>query len=227
MSSRTGTGWLLLACLHGHASAAGPPSLADEIAQRARVALSVARADDFQMSVERVAARDGAQHDCPGGWQIGQEPSFSHFRRIAVPVRCGERTGQVIVRLQVRAAVWVLQQAQPAGHRVAADDLRREQREVHSLAELAGPAKPIGLPLRRSLRAGDPLRPTDVEQPLLVKRGDTVELVAAADGVAVSVAAVALGPGRVGDVVSVRNVRTQRVVKGKVAGAGTVEALGG
>ena len=221
----------LLACAGVHAAPADASPLAAEIEQRARAALvaelPAGLAAELRLSLQLVAAREGARGDCPAGWQIRQALSFTHFRRIAVPVQCGDLAGSVVARLQVQAPVWVLQQAQPAGHRLVADDLRRELREVHTLAELTAAADPVGLPLRRSLRAGDPLRPADIERPLLVKRGDAVELVAAADGVAVSVAAVALAPGRLGEVVSVRNPRTQRVVKGRVAAPGVVEALGG
>ncbi|HEX3140592.1 MAG TPA: flagellar basal body P-ring formation chaperone FlgA, partial [Rhizobacter sp.] len=205
-----------------------PDDVERALAQRARsvlaAALPEAEARRVTVAVQVVSARQAAKAPCPSGWQI-DEPDFRQFRRVVVNASCDGAKGSFIARLQVSAPAWVMKADQPAGHVLAADDVGAELREVHSLAELTAPRDWVGLPLKHSLHAGAGLKASDVERPVLVRRGEKVEIVASQDGVTVAVAGEAMGSGRLGETVSVRNVRTKRVVQGRVTAAQTVEAL--
>jgi len=79
---------------------------------------------------------------------------------------------------------------------------------------------------KRMLRAGESIRPGDVERPQLVARGEMVTLVFRRPGLVLSVRGRALQPGSSGDMVSILNLQSKRTVQGTVTGAGTVEIPG-
>ncbi|WP_123768488.1 flagella basal body P-ring formation protein FlgA [Vulcaniibacterium tengchongense] len=59
----------------------------------------------------------------------------------------------------------------------------------------------------------------------LLRRGDPVVLVSRIAGAEVRGSGRALGPGRLGATVSVENVGSRRIIRGRVVAAGTVEVL--
>ncbi|MEJ1160995.1 flagellar basal body P-ring formation chaperone FlgA [Prosthecomicrobium sp. N25] len=79
-----------------------------------------------------------------------------------------------------------------------------------------------GLAARRALRAETPLTAGDVQQPLLVKRGETITLVYQSPGLVLSARAQALEQGSLGDVITVLNPQSKRTVVGTVSGPGRV-----
>jgi flagella basal body P-ring formation protein FlgA len=80
----------------------------------------------------------------------------------------------------------------------------------------------VGLEVRRSLRAGEAVRTADLGQPELVKRGDVVTVILHAPGMMLTVRGQALRDGHRGDLVSVTNLQSKRVLQGTVTGAGEV-----
>jgi flagella basal body P-ring formation protein FlgA len=110
------------------------------------------------------------------------------------------------------------------GETVKRSDLildRRPRSEIASDALLHIDAA-IGLAARRNLRAGEPLRPTDLMKPELVQRNDTVTLVYEAPGMLLTVRGKALEAGAAGDAVSVVNLQSKRTVHGTVSGPGRI-----
>jgi flagella basal body P-ring formation protein FlgA len=93
-------------------------------------------------------------------------------------------------------------------------------------ADLGGRAAPVnevvGMAARRSLRAGDALRASDLAKPELVQRNDNVTLVFEAPGMVLTLRGKAIDTGTLGDVVSVQNLQTKRTVQGTVTGPGHV-----
>lgn len=75
----------------------------------------------------------------------------------------------------------------------------------------------------RTMRAGDPLRTSDLKPTPVIRAGDPVELIVQRGSVAVSVRATARQAGCLGQTIPVRNELTGRLVNARVAGPGTVE----
>lgn len=75
----------------------------------------------------------------------------------------------------------------------------------------------------RTMRAGDPLRASDLKPTPVIRAGDSVELIVQRGSVAVSVRALARQAGCVGQTIPVRNEMTGRLVNARVAGPGVVE----
>lgn len=117
----------------------------------------------------------------------------------------------------------------PARHIAAGEQLHPELLEPLILVErqlradtLIDPASLIGVEARRRLMAGRPIRQGDVRSPRLVRRGDAVELVYEAPGLALVATARALEDGGQGSLVTVANLDSGQRIAGIVSGPGRV-----
>jgi len=82
----------------------------------------------------------------------------------------------------------------------------------------------IGLQVRRSLRAGQPLKTADLAKPELVTRDQSVMLTYESAGIYLTIRGKALENGTEGDVVSVLNLQSKRTVTGTVTGRNQISA---
>ena len=85
----------------------------------------------------------------------------------------------------------------------------------------------IGRAARQSLRAGQPLRGSDVMKPELVQRDTSVTLVYRAPGITLTVRGKTNEGGAEGDLISVTNLQSKRVIQGIVAPDGSVVVQAG
>jgi flagella basal body P-ring formation protein FlgA len=83
----------------------------------------------------------------------------------------------------------------------------------------------VGKEARRALAAGSPLRASDVAAPILVKRGAVVTMSFVAAGLTLSEAGIAQATGGLGDVIDVKNVKSERVIRGVIEGKDRVRVL--
>ena len=74
----------------------------------------------------------------------------------------------------------------------------------------------VGMEARRNLDAGSPLRFNDLVSPVLVERGQTVNIVSGGGGLRVSMQGKALAKGSVGDRVLVSNLTSGTRVEGVI-----------
>ena len=83
-----------------------------------------------------------------------------------------------------------------------------------------------GQELMRALRAGEPIRVSDLRQATLVKRGDMVLMtVGTSKTFEISVKAEAMQDGKMGEQIKLRNTESGRTLAGIVTGKGTVKGL--
>jgi flagella basal body P-ring formation protein FlgA len=81
-----------------------------------------------------------------------------------------------------------------------------------------------GMETRRTLRAGEPVRPDDVRKPILVTKGSTVTIVFNAPGITLTAVGKAMSEGGMGEAVTVLNPISYRQITCTVSGAGAVRA---
>jgi flagella basal body P-ring formation protein FlgA len=98
---------------------------------------------------------------------------------------------------------------------------RRAKTEI-TADTIKNSAAMTGHAARRDLRAGLPIRISEMMKPELVGRGDTVTLTFDSPGVMLSVRAKAMESGTEGDVIQVLNPQSKRVVQATVESAGHV-----
>lgn len=150
--------------------------------------------------------------------------------RLVFAVVCPEPAGwqrEWSVRATVSAMVTVATRDVPANRALTQDDVAIERRRITDLAGAVSiPEDAIGQSSNRSLRSGQALHARWLAAPLLVRRGDSVTIVARNGGIEVQAAGEALEPGRQNQVVRVRNSNSGKIIRARVLDSGVVEPEG-
>lgn len=104
-------------------------------------------------------------------------------------------------------------------HPLGPQDLVREERDVSQLPRgyYEHQEGLVGMIVKRPVPAGRVLSPDMVRPPLLVKRGQSVTIIARHAGLAVRMTGKALADGALGATIRVRNDRSHRIVEGRVS----------
>ncbi|MFQ7899968.1 flagellar basal body P-ring formation chaperone FlgA [Stutzerimonas degradans] len=155
----------------------------------------------------------------------GEAPSPLERQRLEIRCPAGagwsiDVTSQANVSLPAVHALGIIERGQLIGR----EDLKLQRINIgkaprgyfNRLDEVVGKAA------KRRIRAGQTLTPALLAQPLAVKRGQPVKIVASHDGIEASTAGEALGDGRTGEVIRVRNVRSGKVIDAQVLDEGVV-----
>lgn len=129
-----------------------------------------------------------------------------------------------IVRAELSAMVVVATTDVPANRPLAESELAQARRKLPDMADsLPALDAAIGLASTRALRSGQVVQPRFLAPPLLVKRGDSVNILARSGPVEVQMAGEALESGRRGGIVRVRNSSTGKVIRARVLDSAVVE----
>lgn len=114
------------------------------------------------------------------------------------------------------------------GDVLAASDLEHRRVETTRLATLplTDASSLVGHISKRALHVGSYLAPKDFDMPVLVKRNQPVTLVFRSGALRVETFGIARAEGSLDDIVRVENLKTRKVVYGRVSAAGVVE-IGG
>jgi flagella basal body P-ring formation protein FlgA len=130
------------------------------------------------------------------------------------------------VKADVRVKAQVVQVAKPVAFRsvLKADDLREQLCDIEDprATYFRTTAEVVGKVARRALGPGELLGQNSVEQPGLVRSGETVRLLVESGGLRITVLARALQNGRLGDPIKVRNIDSDRVITAVITGRGEV-----
>jgi flagella basal body P-ring formation protein FlgA len=157
---------------------------------------------------------------------VSMDAAARPWGRTHVKVRCTEgATWSLYVPVQIHVAVDYLVSARPlrAGQLIAEADITRRQGDLAELPAdvLTDPAQALGQSANVSLPANRPLRAAMLNQPLVVKQGQNVKVVAAGAGFQVSSEGRALNNAAAGQVVQVR-LASGEVIRGIARNDGTV-----
>lgn len=151
------------------------------------------------------------------------QPASSGTIEVVCPGNTGWRL-YVPVRVRRVQEVLVLQRPLMPGELLTGDALALESRDVgRVVGALVDPNAVLGYRLRRPLAAGTVLTAADVQSPRLVRRGDSVVVVARAGGIEVRTSGKALGDAGAGERVNVENLSSRRMLQGVVRPGGEVE----
>ncbi|MBT8138282.1 MAG: flagellar basal body P-ring formation protein FlgA [Gammaproteobacteria bacterium] len=150
--------------------------------------------------------------------------------RLLVKTSClDQKRWSVYVPLQYReyARAVVSQRPIARGTTLGPEDIAVKEIPVHKTGGnfLPSVEQALGMLATRNISAGAALQRNALKAPLLVRRGDQVVIVAKSGPVAVRMNGTALSAGSANQQIRVKNVRSQRVIKARVTGAGVVEAL--
>lgn len=127
--------------------------------------------------------------------------------------------------VKIHAPVLVTTQPLPRGTMLSAADLELQNQDISALRAmpLRDPQAATGLQLKRALGAGSVLYLSQIEQPLAVRRGEKVTVLAVRGAVQISVPGESLEDGRRGEQIRVRNRSSQKTIQVWVVGRGVVQ----
>ncbi len=158
----------------------------------------------------------------------GGQPPWEGEQKLTVKIRDGTSSRIVQVVARVRKPPMVLAAVRPMRRDeiITADDLTfvaMSSSQGEEEAKYFTDAKSlIGKQLRRSISTGLPIQADFVGEPILVQRGNLVQVQAVAGGVMVSTQGKALGAGAAGELVEVEVLATRQRVLGVVVDPLTV-----
>jgi flagellar basal body P-ring formation protein FlgA len=111
------------------------------------------------------------------------------------------------------------------GHLIQKDDIRLMKKEIDNLGSLylSEPSQAVNLVLKRRLRKDDIINVNTLAQPILINRGDRVSIMASNDGFKISMKGIALKKGSMGDKITVKNIRTKKIIQAVVTNKNTVK----
>lgn len=146
--------------------------------------------------------------------------------RLAVPGSTAMRlkplriSGQLVETMEVVVPKRLIARGETLGK----DDVivERRPREGQGGEIISDARAAVDKVARRALLAGVPLRGSDVQREEIVGKGDLVTIVYEAPGLMITLRGKANEAGAMGDVVSVTNPQSKRVLQGKVSGPGRV-----
>lgn len=209
-------------------AAAGAPERLVEQAAREQLDQRMAGAGlaDAQYVLDVVSAR--AAPPCAKPLQV-EAIDVRQPVRMRFAARCPDAAGRAheyVVRAKISAPVLVTAAPVASGEVLSDTHVTIERRDITNIPDALGsPEAAVGQTTRRSLRAGELLRASQLTAPVLVKRGDAVVMVARLEGIEVTTAGQALDAGAQGAMIRVKNAASGQIVRMRVIGAGMVEPV--
>lgn len=164
---------------------------------------------------------------CSGKLKPQINSTKPYGNNLTVKVSCleGQRWSVFLpVKLDIHVMAVVASRAIGRGELITAADVHLAR--VNTSGDyVETPERVIGMMPKRGLRAGEVVKPTQMETPVAVERGAAVALEAVRGGISVTAVGTALANGHVGDQIKVRNNQSKRVVDGRVVAPGKVQIL--
>lgn len=157
-----------------------------------------------------------------------ESPNTKNVGRTTVGVRCdGDKSWKlyISVEIQVVEKVVILKQHVTKNAVLQASDLALTEQNVTSLHQgyYTSPQQLIGKYAKNAMQAGAVISPSHVKNPMAIKKGALVTIVADISGIQVRMKGKALKSGALGDWISVRNLSSNRKVEGKITNAGVIQ----
>ncbi|MGE4941706.1 flagellar basal body P-ring formation chaperone FlgA [Yersinia enterocolitica] len=169
---------------------------------------------------------------CNGGVRVAAPASGQRdISRLRYDISCPDALGwevSVTVKPDIYLPVWVAKNTLDRGKVVAPDDIELKKKNISTAqgGYITDPDEIIGLTVKRRIRGLQVVIPSQLEQPVLVTRGQQVLMIAEQDGIEARMLGEALKNGRKGELIKVRNLSSKRTVTAIVDDMAKVRMLG-
>ncbi|GAB4393021.1 MAG: flagellar basal body P-ring formation chaperone FlgA [Gammaproteobacteria bacterium] len=149
--------------------------------------------------------------------------TFDAVSTSTVGVRChSDRPWSIYVPVQVRVKQQVVVAAKPLarGERISESDVKFEEYNVKLLrgGYFQDTKLIIGKILKQPVYAGRPITANALVNPFVIQKGETVKIIAEVGTINVEMLGIALSSGLTGDIIKIRNLRSQRIIDAKIIG---------
>ena len=111
------------------------------------------------------------------------------------------------------------------GELITRDKLQIREKEISRLTQgyFTNPAHVLNKQLKRSIAMNAAITPDSIIEPLAIKKGDSVMIVASSGTIQVRSPGIALSNGRIGQQIRVKNSASKRIVNARVKEKGLVQ----
>lgn len=149
---------------------------------------------------------------------------------LTVNCRCPDSPGWSVnlsAQVDIYRPVAVAKENIARGNVISATDLTYETRNISQLGEqsVTDPTPALGKAAKRLISKGDVIRPSLLDQPRQVSRGELVSITSTSGSIRVVMQGTALSDGKLGQRIRVKNSQSERIINAKVVGPAEVEIL--
>ena len=167
---------------------------------------------------------------CPNGVEFTTQDPTGLGGNISVKAQCNSHikwTVHVPAQVMIHREIPVAAQDIVRGQSITANHLTSAVVNISSIRQgfAANVNAVIGKEAKRNIGKGEPFRTAQLDAPTTVRRGDIVVLESVAGPIKVSSSGVAMGDGRLGQKIRVKNDSSERIITGIVKGQGLVQIL--
>lgn len=180
---------------------------------------------DCSVSFPGLSPNFQLQH-CEQPWQINLLRPLQPGRN-GLEISCEQPWWRqnLAVQIQIFREVAVLARSVSAGQKLTAADISLVRHDIGGLSKdfLTSADTLPGMELRRTLRAGTVLSRDMIALPVLVERGQQVNIRVQRPGIRIEMKGTALDAGSAGDRIRVRNDSSQKIIRATVLERGLVQ----
>lgn len=167
---------------------------------------------------------------CKQAIDLSLQDSAAPGGNVTVNCRCPDTNGWSVhlpAQVDIYQSVAVANETIPRGKLIQTKDLAFEIKNISLLPEksFTDPSAITGKAAKRLISKGDSIRPSLLDQPKQVNRGEQVRIVSNSGNVAVVMQGIAMSDGKMGQRIRVKNAHSERIISAKVNGPASVETL--
>lgn len=165
---------------------------------------------------------------CDKPLEAFRSPNTKSYGRTTVGVRCnGEKSWKLYVSVNIKIIkpVATLKHSVTRNSVLQASDLVLVDKDISGLHRgyYSEIKELVGKHVKNSLRSGLVVTPGHVKNPLAVKKGATVLILANAGGIQVNMKGKAMKSGALGDWIPVQNLSSKRKIEGRILRPGVIQ----
>ena len=165
---------------------------------------------------------------CDQPLQAFRSPNTKNYGRTTIGVRCdGDKSWKLYVSVNIKIIkpVVTIKHAVTRNSVLQASDLLLEDKDISGLHRgyYSDIKELVGKHVKNSLKSGLVVTPGHVKNPLAVKKGTTVIILADAGGIQVNMKGKAMKSGAIGDWIPVQNLSSKRKIEGRILRPGVIQ----
>lgn len=189
--------------------------------------LLLPRYQDFQLQIRPIDARMKLEH-CAQPLTVNHRPPGRISGRLTMKVSCSAPSNwKIHVPVVVKAFddVVIAKHPIPKGSHLTAADVRLERKDISLLHSgyYRNLSQVVGQVSKRPIRQNFVINSASLQPAMMVDRGEKVVILAEGNGLSIRTTGIAMQQGGHGDLIQVKNSKTDKVVEGRIIGPGQIK----
>ncbi len=182
--------------------------------------------DEFQINLSYLDHRLKIK-PCDQPIQVSKRYGHVNQGRITVEVSCQSPVNwriRIPVTIQIFKDIFVTSDLLKRGETIQSRDIMLSRQDIthSSRGYFENSENLIGKVVYRTMRQGTIIKPSMVKEAILVKRGNTVNIISSGHGILVKSRGIALRDGIKGELIPIKNKKSKRTIEAVVTSVGTV-----